>query len=70
MTGAQVAFLGVGAVTLAIGGTTLVRPGLTRRLLGLKDSEAATYGLRIAGTMVAAFGLALIVLTMTVVTAR
>lgn len=69
MTGTQAAFIAVGIATLAIGGTTLLRPALVRGLTGMKDSEAATYALRIGGAMVAAFGLALIVLTLTVVTA-
>ena len=70
MTGAQTAFVVLGAATLAIGATTLLRPAFVRGLVGLKDNEAATYGLRIGGAMVAAFGLALVVLTLTVVTAR
>lgn len=70
MTGAQTAFVAVGALTLAIGATALLRPAFVRGLVGIEDNDAATYGLRIGGAMVAAFGLALIVLTLTVVTAR
>ena len=67
MTGTQTAFLAVGAVTLAAGAATLLRPSLARHLLKLQPSDAAAYALRIGGAMVAAFGLALIVLTLTVV---
>jgi hypothetical protein len=49
-----------GVVALLIGGVTLVRPDLVRAPLGLGPSEAATYALRIAGMMLAAFGMLLL----------
>lgn len=52
-------FLVIGVPLLVAGIVTLVRPALVRGLLGMPDSEAAAYGLRIAGMMVAAFGLLL-----------
>ena len=52
-------FILVGVPLLLAGVVTLVRPALVRRLVGMADTEAATYGLRIAGMMVAAFGLIL-----------
>jgi hypothetical protein len=55
-----VLFVVVGAVALAAGGTTLARPDVARRLLGVPEGEAATYGLRIGGMMVASFGLILV----------
>lgn len=45
-----------GAAGIA-GLTTLVRPALARRALGLRDSEPATYALRILGMMLFALGL-------------
>ena len=68
MTSANVAFLAAGAVALLIGGTALLRPALARRVLGMRAGDAATYVLRIGGAMIAAFGLALIVLTLSFVT--
>jgi len=53
------AFILIGIPILLAGLVMLIRPSLVRALLGLPDSEAATYGLRIAGMMVAAFGLIL-----------
>lgn len=49
-----------GIVALLAGAITLVRPGLARRLTGLTASDRATYALRMAGTMLGAFGLALV----------
>ena len=69
MTGTNVAFITVGVLALLAGGTMLARPAIARGLIGLEDSEGATYALRIGGAMVAAFGLDLIVLTVTFVTA-
>jgi hypothetical protein len=43
----------------AAGLTLLLKPSLAGRLLGLPDGEPARYGLRIAGAMLAALGLAL-----------
>ncbi|HEX2803657.1 MAG TPA: hypothetical protein VHN55_06710 [Sphingomicrobium sp.] len=60
MTTAHLITLVIGIVALGVGLTTLVRPAITRRLLGLADSEAATYALRIGGMMMAAFGLVLV----------
>ena len=60
MSGATL-FVLVGAVALAAGVAALVSPALARRLLNLPDGEAATYGLRIGGMMVATFGLILVV---------
>jgi hypothetical protein len=52
-------FILIGIPVLLVGLVTLLRPALVRGLLGMPDSEAATYGLRIAGMMTAAFGLLL-----------
>jgi hypothetical protein len=52
-------FILVGVPLLLAGLVMLVRPGLVRGLLGMPDSEASAYALRIAGMMVAAFGLIL-----------
>ena len=49
-----------GVVALLIGSVMLVRPDLVRAPLGLGPSEAATYGLRIAGMMLTAFGMLLL----------
>ena len=45
--------------TLSQKTATLLRPSLVRGLLGMPEGEEATYALRIAGMMVAAFGLIL-----------
>jgi len=59
MTSANLVFTLVGAAALVAGLATLLRPSLLRRLLGVKDSEPAKYGLLIAGMMLAAFGVLL-----------
>jgi len=48
---------GVAAVAGVTGLALLLRPAAARRLLGLADSEPATYGLRIAGAMLTALGI-------------
>ena len=53
------AFILIGLPVLLVGLVTLLKPAVVRRLLGMRDSEAATYALRIAGMMIAAFGLLL-----------
>ena len=60
MTEAHVIMLVIGVVTLGLGLTTLLRPSITRSLLGMPDHEATTYILRIGGMMVAVFGLVLV----------
>ena len=50
----------IGIVTLGVGLVTLIQPSITRRLLGIAESESATYALRIAGMMLTAFGLVLV----------
>jgi hypothetical protein len=60
MTTGHVIMLIIGVVTLALGLTTLLRPSITRSLLGMPDHEATTYILRIGGMMVAVFGLVLV----------
>ena len=52
-------FILIGVPVLLAGLVTLLRPALVRGLLGMPDSDAATYALRIAGMMAAAFGLLL-----------
>ena len=52
-------FLLIGLPVLLAGLVILLRPGWVRSLLGMPDGDAATYALRIAGMMVAAFGLIL-----------
>lgn len=48
---------GVAGASGLIGLTTLVRPALARRALGLPEAEATRYALRIAGMMLTALGL-------------
>jgi hypothetical protein len=60
MTTAHLITLILGILTLGVGLVTLLQPSVTRRLLGLADSEGATYALRIGGMMIAAFGLVLV----------
>jgi len=48
---------GLATIAGTAGLTTLVRPSLARRALGLPDAEATTYALRIAGMMFFALGL-------------
>lgn len=48
---------GLGLAAGAAGLTTLVRPGLARRLLRLPDAEQTVYALRIGGMMLFALGL-------------
>jgi len=50
-------FIPLGIVMLLAGLVLLIRPDLVRRATGMRNAEAATYGLRIAGMMIAAFGL-------------
>ena len=52
-------FIPFGLAILALGLVALLRPAIVRGLLGMSDSEPATYALRIAGMMIAAFGLLL-----------
>ena len=52
-------FILIGIPVLLAGLAILLRPALVRGLLNMPDSEAATYALRIAGMMIAAFGLLL-----------
>ncbi len=60
MTTMHLITLIIGIVTLGVGLTTLLRPSITRRLLGIGPSEGATYALRMGGMMLAAFGLVLV----------
>jgi hypothetical protein len=60
MTEAHVIMLVIGVVTLGLGLTTLLRPSITRSLLGMPNHEATIYILRIGGMMVAVFGLVLV----------
>jgi len=60
MTTSHVIMLIIGIVTLGVGLTTLLRPSVTRSLLGMPVHEATTYVLRIGGMMVAVFGLVLV----------
>ena len=60
MTPAHLVMLVIGIVALGLGLTTLVKPSITRGLLGMPESEGATYGLRIGGMMLTAFGLVLV----------
>ena len=57
MTKSLALMAGLATAAGAAGLTTLVRPSLTRRALGLPDAEATTYALRIAGMMLFALGL-------------
>ncbi|HMI39907.1 MAG TPA: hypothetical protein VK485_01595 [Sphingomicrobium sp.] len=56
----NIGLLIAGIVALLVGGMAMIRPKVVRKLLGLADSEAATYALRIGGTMVGSFGLVLV----------
>ena len=47
MTTSHLIALILGLVTLGVGLTTLVKPSITRTLLGISDSEGATYALRL-----------------------
>jgi hypothetical protein len=69
MTGGHLLFVVVGALTMLVGGTALVRPALARQLLHLPEHEATVYGLRIGGMMVATFGLVLLVFVIVFTTA-
>jgi uncharacterized protein YjeT (DUF2065 family) len=60
MTASHAIMLVIGLVTLAVGLTTLLRPSITRALLGIQEGEAATYVLRMGGMMATAFGLVLV----------
>ncbi|MBB4100524.1 hypothetical protein [Sphingomonas kyeonggiensis] len=57
MTRSLALMAGIAGAAGALGLTTLVRPALARRALGLPEGEAATYALRIAGMMLFALGL-------------
>ncbi len=57
MTRSLALMAGIAGAAGAAGLTTLVKPGLARRALGLPEAEAATYALRIAGMMLLALGL-------------
>ena len=48
---------GVALVAGSAGLTTLVRPDMIRRALGMPTGEGPIYALRIAGMMLTAFGL-------------
>ncbi len=52
---------GLGLLAAVLGLPTLLRPAATRGLLGLKNSPQMVYILRMAGTMLTALGLILIV---------
>ena len=60
MTSSHAIMLIVGILALGLGLTTLFRPSVTRRLLGMPDHEATTYVLRMGGMMVTVFGLVLV----------
>jgi hypothetical protein len=60
MTGFHLFTLVLGIAALGLGLTTLLKPSITRALLGLGPSEGATYALRIGGMMLTAFGLVLV----------
>ena len=60
MTTSHAIMLIVGILALGLGLTTLLRPSITRSLLGMPDHEATTYILRMGGMMVAVFGLVLV----------
>ena len=60
MTASHLVMLVIGILALGVGATTLVRPSITRGLLGIRESEPATYALRIGGMMLAVFGLVLV----------
>ncbi len=60
MTTFHLVTLIIGIAALGLGLVTLVTPSVTRRVLGLGPSEGATYGLRIGGMMLTAFGLVLV----------
>ena len=60
MTSSHAIMLIVGILALGLGLTTLIRPSVTRRLLGMPDHEATTYVLRMGGMMVTVFGLVLV----------
>jgi uncharacterized protein YjeT (DUF2065 family) len=60
MTTSHSIMLVIGLLALGFGLTTLLRPSVTRRLLGIGESEAATYILRIGGMMLTALGLVLV----------
>jgi uncharacterized protein YjeT (DUF2065 family) len=60
MTTSHLIALVLGLVALGVGLTTLIKPAITRSLLGIPASEGATYALRIGGMMLTAFGLVLV----------
>ena len=60
MTASHAFMLIVGILALGLGLTTLLRPSITRSLLGMPDHEATTYILRMGGMMVTVFGLVLV----------
>jgi hypothetical protein len=60
MTSSHLVMLVIGLLALGFGLTTLVRPSITRALLGMPQTDATTYVLRIGGMMVAVFGLVLV----------
>ncbi|MGN6154886.1 MAG: hypothetical protein ACTHN4_04025 [Sphingomicrobium sp.] len=60
MTTSHAIMLLIGVVALGLGLTTLLRPSITRRLLGMPEHEATTYVLRISGMMLSVFGLVLV----------
>jgi hypothetical protein len=60
MTVSHLIMLVIGILALGVGLTTLVRPSITRGLLGMTEGEGATYAFRIGGMMLTAFGLVLV----------
>jgi hypothetical protein len=60
MTASHSIMLVIGILALGLGATTLLRPSITRNLLGMPQHEATTYVLRMGGMMVAVFGLVLV----------
>ncbi len=57
MTRSLALMAGIAGAAGAAGFTTLVKPALARRALGLPHAEASVYALRIAGMMLFALGL-------------
>jgi hypothetical protein len=57
MTRSLALMAGIAGAAGAVGLTTLVKPALARRALGLPEVEATAYALRIASMMLFALGL-------------
>jgi hypothetical protein len=60
MTTSHFLMLVIGILALGFGLTMLVKPSITRGLLGMPEGEGSTYALRIGGMMLTAFGLVLV----------